>query len=98
MMDWRRSISPSRLSTALAISCTRWCNRAVSDGRFSRSNRMCESTLIRRFEEADSLYSIRVFALFQPARLGFQMRSGTRQSMPSISIASCAGDNVMEPS
>ena len=33
-MDWRRSISPSRLSTTTAISRTRRCNSAVSDGRF----------------------------------------------------------------
>jgi hypothetical protein len=41
---------------------------------------------------------MRVSVMFQPASAGFQMRSGTRQSMPSINMASCAGDSVMEPS
>ena len=33
-----------------------------------------------------------------PASAGFQTRSGARQSMPSISMASCAGVNVIAPS
>ena len=33
----------------------------------------------------------------QPAIAGRHTRSGVRQSMPSISIASCAGDSVTVP-
>jgi len=40
---------------------------------------------------------MRVSAFYQPAREGFQVRSGVRQSMPSISIASCAGVSVTVP-
>ncbi len=32
---------------------------------------------------------------FQPASAGLQTRSGARQSMPSMSMASCAGVNVI---
>jgi len=32
----------------------------------------------------------------QPARSGRQKRSGVRQSIPSSSMASCAGDSVTE--
>jgi len=38
---------------------------------------------------------MQVFVI-QPARSGRQNRSGVRQSIPSISIASCAGDSVTE--
>jgi hypothetical protein len=38
---------------------------------------------------------MRVSAFYQPAREGFQ--AGVRQSMPSISIASCAGVSVTVP-
>lgn len=54
--------------------------------------------VLAAFLDRNGYLPMRVSAIFQPARAGFQMRSGTRQSMPSISIASCAGDNVMEPS
>src|SRR5262249_21189528 len=37
------------------------------------------------------------FRIFQPASDGFHVRSGVRQSMPSISIASCAGVSVTVP-
>ena len=40
MISWSRSISSSRCSTAEAMSRTRSCSRAVSDGRSLRSNCM----------------------------------------------------------
>jgi hypothetical protein len=40
---------------------------------------------------------MRVSAFYQPAREGFQVRSGVRQSMPSISIASCAVSVTVPP-
>ena len=46
------------------------------------------------FEEVTSLDLMHEFRGFHPARGGRQNRSGARQSMPSINIASCAEVSV----
>jgi hypothetical protein len=96
MISRRRSISPSRCSTTAAMSRIKRCKTAISDGRLSRSNRMRGCSAARAVRTSHG-FGIAVMRTHQPAIAGRHTRSGVRQSMPSISIASCASVSAMVP-
>jgi hypothetical protein len=96
MISRRRSISPSRCLTTAAMSRIKRCKTAISDGRLSRSNRMRGCSAARAVRTSHG-FGIAVMRTHQPAIAGRHTRSGVRQSMPSISIASCASVSAMVP-
>ena len=64
---------------------------------FLRSNRIIDTTAKRAKTQAIPRYSVGLSRGFYPALIGLQVRSGARQSIPSINMASCAEDSDTVP-
>ena len=67
----------------------------MSDGRLSRSSRMSERLAAFAAKPKNVCAKGDLRRRDQPAFAGRHIRSGARQSMPSISMASCPGESAM---